>query len=111
MVLALVGFRKAMDFFPNVFSQQDLFWLDNLMPSSSDKKSDEDDENPDSVSDRDTQCGNFRVFLSLRFYVKSNSGVLEVQKVSLFAVLKPLFLNLVHFSCLKMQKCIKMQSL
>ena len=51
MVLALVGFRKAMDFFPNVFSQQDLFWLDNLMPSSSDKKSDEDDENPDSVSD------------------------------------------------------------
>ena len=52
MVLALVGFRKAMDFFPNVFSQQDLFWLDNLMPSSSDKKSDDDDENPDSVSDK-----------------------------------------------------------
>ena len=70
MVLALVGFRKAMDFFPNVFSQQDLFWLDNLMPSSSDKKSDEDDENPDSVSD--AQCRKFRIFMPLRFYVKSN---------------------------------------
>merc|ERR1711972_85520 len=35
MVLALVGFRKLMDFFPFVFSQNELFWLDNIMPQSS----------------------------------------------------------------------------
>ncbi len=33
-VLALVGFRKMMDYVPSVFSQQDLLWLDNLMPDS-----------------------------------------------------------------------------
>jgi len=38
MVLALVGFRKVMDFFPRIFSQNDLFWLDNLMPESNKKK-------------------------------------------------------------------------
>ena len=27
-----------MDFFPSVFSQNDLFWLDNLMPASNKKK-------------------------------------------------------------------------
>jgi len=37
MVLALVGFRKAMDYFPSVFSQKELYWLDNLMPASSKK--------------------------------------------------------------------------
>ena len=47
MVLALVGFRKGMDYFPNIFSQRDLFWLDNLMPSSSDKK--DEDESEDDV--------------------------------------------------------------
>ena len=26
-----------------------------------------------------TQCGNFKIFLSLRFYVKSDSGILKVQ--------------------------------
>ena len=36
-VLALVGFRKAMDYFPSVFSQKELYWLDNLMPASSKK--------------------------------------------------------------------------
>jgi len=40
MVLALVGFRKVMDYFPSVFSQKDLFWLDNLMPQSDKKKKD-----------------------------------------------------------------------
>ena len=49
MVLALVGFRKIMDFFPTKnkpwFSQNDLFWLDNLMPSSNDKKSEDSEEN------------------------------------------------------------------
>ena len=34
----MVGFRKLMDFFPSVFSQNDLFWLDNLMPASNKKK-------------------------------------------------------------------------
>jgi len=37
MVLALVGFRKIMDSFPSVFSQNDLKWLDNLMPESKKK--------------------------------------------------------------------------
>jgi len=37
MVLALVGFRKAMDYFPSVFSQKELYWLDNLMPASNKK--------------------------------------------------------------------------
>ena len=101
MVLALVGFRKAMDFFPNVFSQQDLFWLDNLMPSSSDKKSDEDDENPDSVSDRDTQCGNFRVFLSLRFYVKSILEDLQNLTQPFIVILGALnWINLINLSFL-----------
>ena len=54
MVLALVGFRKIMDFFPTKnkpwFSQNDLFWLDNLMPSSNDKKSDDSEENSKTVS-------------------------------------------------------------
>merc|ERR1719186_424735 len=34
LVLAMVGFRKVMDFFPRLLSQNDLFWLDNLMPQS-----------------------------------------------------------------------------
>ncbi|XP_023330571.1 sodium bicarbonate cotransporter 3 [Eurytemora carolleeae] len=38
LVLALVGFRKAMDFFPRIFSQKELFWLDNLMPQSEGNK-------------------------------------------------------------------------
>jgi len=38
MVLALVGFRKIMDFFPSVFSQNELFWLDNIMPASTKKE-------------------------------------------------------------------------
>ena len=29
-----------MDFFPSVFSQKDLFWLDNLMPASNKKTKD-----------------------------------------------------------------------
>ena len=34
----MVGFRKAMDYFPSVFSQKELFWLDNLMPASNKKE-------------------------------------------------------------------------
>ena len=33
----MVGFRKMMDFFPSVFSQKELYWLDNLMPESKKK--------------------------------------------------------------------------
>lgn len=34
----MVGFRKAMDYFPSVFSQKELYWLDNLMPASNKKE-------------------------------------------------------------------------
>ena len=32
------------------------------------------------------RCGNFRIFLSLRFYVKSILQILEVSKLPFFAV-------------------------
>jgi hypothetical protein len=35
--MVLVGFRKVMDFFPSIFSQNELFWLDNIMPESKKK--------------------------------------------------------------------------
>lgn len=38
LVLAMVGFRKMMDYIPRVFSQNDLYWLDNLMPQSKKNK-------------------------------------------------------------------------
>ena len=44
MVLALVGLRKLMDFVPRIFSQKDLFWLDNLMPDKKKKEGEDDDE-------------------------------------------------------------------
>ena len=37
-----------------------------------------------------TQCRNSRIFLSLRFYVKSILVILEVQKLSFFAIFEPL---------------------
>jgi len=57
MVLALVGFRKLMDFFPSIFSQKDLQWLDNLMPDSGKKGTkkaqqenvEENEDHPDAV--------------------------------------------------------------
>ena len=58
MVLALVLFRKVMDYFPGVFSQRDLFWLDNLMPSSGEKK---DEENEDEMEENKVKSFNFRV--------------------------------------------------
>ena len=36
-----------------------------------------------------TQCGNFRILLPLRFYVKSILEILEVPKIAIFTVLKP----------------------
>merc|ERR1711953_1582756 len=38
MVLALVGFRKSMDHCSSLFSQKELYWLDNLMPVSNKKE-------------------------------------------------------------------------
>ena len=35
-----------------------------------------------------TQCGNFMIFQSLRFYVKSIIGILEVPKIAIFVVSK-----------------------
>merc|ERR1712181_217053 len=37
MVLAMVGFRKGMDYCPSLFSQRDLFYLDSLMPEKKKK--------------------------------------------------------------------------
>ena len=54
-----------------------------------------------------SQCGNFRNFLSLRFYVKSMLKNLEVIKLPFchFWALK--FVNLVNLSLQKVQKFIK----
>ena len=32
MVAAIVGIRKAMDYFPNIFTQRELSWLDDVIP-------------------------------------------------------------------------------
>ena len=64
-----------------------------------------------------TKCGHFRIFLSLRFYVKSILDNLEVLKLPVFfAIFGSLNIeNLVHFSLqkvyLKILKKIKIQSL
>ena len=53
------------------------------------------------------QCGNFMIFLSLRFYVKSRSS-----KTAVFGNFGAFNLvNLVNFSLQKVQKCIKIQRL
>jgi len=49
------------------------------------------------------------IFLSLRFYVKSNLGVLEVQNLPFFAILGALNDFLVNSSLKKVQKCIKVK--
>ena len=36
-----------MDYFPSVFSQKELYWLDNLMPASTKKGSKERDKKED----------------------------------------------------------------
>ena len=57
-----------------------------------------------------TQCGNFRIFLALRFYVKSILENLEVLYLLLFAILGTLnFVNLVNFTLQNMQKCIEIK--
>ena len=44
MVLHFNVLNYFCDYTPKIFSQRDLFWLDNLMPSSNDKKDDEESE-------------------------------------------------------------------
>jgi len=61
MVLALVGFRKVMDFFPSVFSQSELFWLDNLMPESKKK-----DKKNKKKSKKTNENGTVEEFASLK---------------------------------------------
>ena len=57
-----------------------------------------------------TQCGKFRIFLSLRFYVKSIFENLEVLKLTFLPFLGALnFVNLVHFSLQKVQKSMKIK--
>ena len=61
-----------------------------------------------------TRCGNFRIFLSFRFYVKSILENLAVHKLLFFAITGARnFVNLVNFSLQNVQKCseIKIQSL
>ena len=58
-----------------------------------------------------TQCGNFRICLSLRFYMKSTLENVHILKTAAFALFEAL--NWVNFSLQKLQKfiIIKIQSL
>ena len=58
-----------------------------------------------------TQCGNFIIFLSLRFYVKSILENLEIVKLAtIFVILWALnFAKLVYFSFQKVQEFIKIK--
>ena len=44
-----------------------------------------------------SQCGNLMIFLSLRFYVKSILGIVEVQKSAISTHLEALNLDLYEF--------------
>ena len=52
-------------------------------------------------------CGNFRIFLSLRFYVKSSFGDSRSSKTAILGALN--CVNLVNFSLQKVQKCMKIR--
>ena len=57
-----------------------------------------------------TQCGNFRIFLSFRFYVKSIFENQELVKLPFFANFGDLnFVNLVNISLKKEQRFIKIK--
>ena len=57
-----------------------------------------------------TQCGNFMIFLSIRFYMKSIFGMLEVLKMPFLALLETLnFEFMVNFSLQKVQKFIEIK--
>lgn len=42
MVAAIVGIRKAMDYFPNIFTQRELSWLDDVIPDEQKTKNNTD---------------------------------------------------------------------
>ena len=57
-----------------------------------------------------SQCGNFKIFVSLRFYVKFNFVDSRSAKTSIFAILGAVnFVNLENFSLPKVQKFIKIK--
>ena len=56
------------------------------------------------------QCGNFKIFLSLRFYVKSKLGILEVQNLPFLDIQRLwilIFMNFCTFWRLKFTKWTK----
>ena len=58
-----------------------------------------------------SQIGNFSIFLSFRFYVKSIFQNLKVLKTAVFAILRAQnFVNWVFFNLQKVQKIDKMQN-
>ena len=62
----------------------------------------------------DEQCGNFMIFLSLRFYVKSNLMIVEVQNLPFFKHLQGLnfaFNGFLHFLKAEIYQINKIQSL
>ena len=61
--MALVGFRKVMDFFPSVFSQKELFWLDNLMPESKKKDKKKEKKNKSEKGTNEVKIGYLIFFL------------------------------------------------
>ena len=51
-----------------------------------------------------TQCGNFKIFVSLRFYVKSILWILEVKKTAVFTIFGAVnFVLLLNFSLQKVK--------
>ena len=55
-----------------------------------------------------SQCGNFMIFPSLRFYVKSTLENVKGLKIPIFAILGALnYINLVIFSLYELQNFIK----
>ena len=54
-------------------------------------------------NDEIAQCGNFMIFLSFRFYVKSILGIVEMQKLLFFAVLGDV--NFVYYEICAFKKC------
>ena len=57
-----------------------------------------------------TQCGNFMFFPSLRFYVKSILGILEVQNLPFYHIYRLwiwFFVNFLNFSLQKVPKFLK----
>ena len=85
-VLALVGLRKAMDYCPSIFSQSDLFWLDNLMPDSKkDKKKGETskdvEEDQEAEAQSDHEDKNEASIISICYVI--SKSVLDTAELTL----------------------------